>query len=100
MTVPEKNVLLTFPDAKLYFWPQFLNSAQADLVLNQLIKTVAWHSDKIKVFRKEHLLPRLTAWYRNAGKTCRYAGIPTAATARIAWAGTATMNRNRGQIWL
>jgi alkylated DNA repair dioxygenase AlkB len=78
MNFPEKPALLPLPDAEIYFWREFLTADQSNLVFAQLIQTVAWRQDKIKMFGREHLLPRLTAWYGDAGKAYSYSGITMA----------------------
>ncbi|MGV3589178.1 MAG: alpha-ketoglutarate-dependent dioxygenase AlkB family protein [Adhaeribacter sp.] len=66
---------LLMPNAEIYFWPQFFSPAQSDYYLAELIRTVGWQQDKIKMFGKELPLPRLTAWYGDPGKSYRYSGI-------------------------
>ncbi|WP_223816086.1 alpha-ketoglutarate-dependent dioxygenase AlkB family protein [Adhaeribacter rhizoryzae] len=63
------------PNAKIYFWSQFFSPVQSNYYLTELIDTVAWQQDKIKMFGKELPLPRLTAWYADPGKSYRYSGI-------------------------
>ena len=36
---------------------------------------IQWEQDKIKLYGKEHLLPRLTSWYGDQGKSYTYSGI-------------------------
>ncbi|GEO05581.1 alkylated DNA repair protein [Adhaeribacter aerolatus] len=66
---------LALPNAEIYFWPQFFSPRQSNYYLTELTRTVAWRQDKIRMFGKEFLLPRLTAWYGDAGKSYQYSGI-------------------------
>ena len=38
-------------------------------------KNIKWKQDTINFYGKEHLLPRITAWYGDQGKTYIYSGI-------------------------
>ena len=59
-----KNILPC--DGKVLYFPDFLKEDY----LEQLIQQVEWQSTTIKMFGKEILEPRLTAWY--AGLTVKY----------------------------
>ena len=63
------------PDAEVYHWPNFFTAEQSTIYLQELISTVAWRQENIKIFGKQILLPRLTAWYGDPGKSYRYSGI-------------------------
>jgi len=63
------------PDAEVYFWPQFFAAQERSRYWQELTSTVAWQQDKIKMFGKELLLPRLTAWYGDSGKSYSYSGL-------------------------
>ena len=75
MSAPEKYVLLPLPEAEVYYWPGFLAPAEGEKICAALIQSVVWRQDRVKMFGKEIPLPRLTAWYGNAGKTYAYSGI-------------------------
>jgi len=66
---------LQMPDAEVYHWPDFFTTKQSDMYLQELISTVAWRQEQIKIFGKQILLPRLTAWYGDPGKFYSYSGI-------------------------
>ena len=44
-------------------------------VMQQLIDEVAWKSERITVWGKSHLQPRLIAWYGDAGSRYAYSGM-------------------------
>ena len=62
-------------DAELAFAPQFYSAAKADAVFTQLLDETNWRQDRIQVWGKSHLQPRLTAWHGDAGSTYQYSGI-------------------------
>jgi alkylated DNA repair dioxygenase AlkB len=52
--------------------PHFLAPAEADELLDLLLRTVPWAQEKTAWGRP---LPRLTAWYADPGLTYRYSGV-------------------------
>lgn len=41
----------------------------------ELIATVPWRRDRVRLFGREHPIPRLNAWYGDPGARYRYSGI-------------------------
>jgi alkylated DNA repair dioxygenase AlkB len=66
--------LLPF-DGEAYLFPNAFTKAESDHYLIALQKEIAWKQEPIKIFGKEVLQPRLTAWYGDKGKTYTYSGI-------------------------
>jgi alkylated DNA repair dioxygenase AlkB len=66
---------LDMPDAEVFFYPTFFPRAQSDTLYQQLLDTTNWKQEKIKLYGKPIDLPRLTAWYGDAGKSYSYSGI-------------------------
>lgn len=58
-----------------YFYSDFFPKEQSDLFYKTLLEEVHWKQEPIKLFGKEIMQPRLTAWYADAGKTYSYSGI-------------------------
>ncbi|KAF4646829.1 hypothetical protein FOL47_005577, partial [Perkinsus chesapeaki] len=54
--------------------PSFVPKPAA--VLEELIRDIPWGQGKVKIFGKEHLERRLTAFYADDGKQYRYSGGP------------------------
>jgi len=75
MVESQNKLFLDLPDAEVYYWPHFFTQKQSDIYLQELLSTITWRQDKIKMFGKEILLPRLTGWYGDSGKTYQYSGI-------------------------
>jgi alkylated DNA repair dioxygenase AlkB len=72
--------LLDLPDADVTFYPAFFAPADADRLLNQLRDTTAWRQEFIRLYGREIALPRLTAWYGDAGTGYTYSGIENVPT--------------------
>jgi alkylated DNA repair dioxygenase AlkB len=66
---------LDLPDADVVFYPSLFAPADADRLLNQLRDTAAWRQEFIRLYGREIALPRLTAWYGDAGTGYTYSGI-------------------------
>jgi len=66
---------IKLPDAELFFYPQLLESNQADILLASLKQEIEWTQNTIRFYGKESLVPRLEAWYGDPGKSYSYSGI-------------------------
>lgn len=66
---------LQMPDAEVLFYPCLFNAADCEQLFATLETEIAWRQDSATIFGRHHLLPRLTAWYGDLGKTYRYSGI-------------------------
>lgn len=62
-------------DAAVRVWPGYFDLAVAGRYMNELTNEIDWIQEKAHVYGKTHNLPRLTAWYGDAGKSYRYSGI-------------------------
>ncbi|MDT0676729.1 alpha-ketoglutarate-dependent dioxygenase AlkB family protein [Autumnicola musiva] len=70
-----KHEIPELPDAEIFYFPNFFSEVDADLYLEQLLKDTPWKQDKIRIFGKEMLQPRLTALYADNGKDYKYSGL-------------------------
>lgn len=68
-------IALPLPRADVRLDAQFLLPAEAEALLQELTATVGWRHEPIKLFGKDVLQPRLTAWYGDAGASYRYSGL-------------------------
>lgn len=66
---------IPLPGAELSFDAEFLASAEAHKLLTELTETIPWKHEAIRLFGKDVLQPRLTAWHGDAGATYRYSGL-------------------------
>ncbi|MEO6549468.1 MAG: alpha-ketoglutarate-dependent dioxygenase AlkB [Ferruginibacter sp.] len=68
-----KNILPY--DGAAYFYPDYFSNAEGDSFLVSLINEVNWKQEPIKMFGKEIMQPRLTAYCGDAAKPYSYSGI-------------------------
>ncbi len=64
---------LPFGDGELLFWRCIDLGYDPDELLRRLIAECAWRQERITVYGKSYLQPRLSAWYGDRGY--RYSGI-------------------------
>ena len=57
------------------FYPAFFTPAESDCYFSLLQKEIYWRQEPIKMFGKEIMQPRLTAWYGDEDKKYSYSGI-------------------------
>jgi alkylated DNA repair dioxygenase AlkB len=69
------EVRLKMKDADVLYYPDFLSGSYADSLFKKLYDNTPWQQDKITLFGKTHLQPRLTALFGNNGKTYSYSNI-------------------------
>lgn len=65
----------------------WLPAAEAAALFAALRDGLAWKQESIRIFGREHLQPRLSAWYGDAGTTYTYSGLtlePAPWTAELA----------------
>lgn len=72
---PQVSEELSMPDATVIFYRNFFAEEENDKFFQQLSQEIKWQQDKIKYYGKEIDLPRLTAWYGDAGKSYTYSHI-------------------------
>ena len=61
-------------DGKLLLMENFIPQDKLDKYFNGLINNADWNQEKVTVFGKKHLQPRLTAWYGD-GKGYKHSGL-------------------------
>ncbi|MEO7536378.1 MAG: alpha-ketoglutarate-dependent dioxygenase AlkB [Ferruginibacter sp.] len=62
-------------EGEVFFYPAFFNLEESDQFYQHLLTEVNWKQEPIKIFGKEIMQPRLTAWYGEAAKPYSYSGI-------------------------
>ncbi len=65
----------SMPDGEVIIYRNFFDELESDQLFDELLDSINWRQDKIKMFGKEVKLPRLTAWYGDQGKSYKYSGI-------------------------
>jgi alkylated DNA repair dioxygenase AlkB len=61
-------------DGQLVLLNKFYPNSQADQYYQILSETLAWETKQLKIFGREFLAPRLTAFYGDTGRKYRYSG--------------------------
>ncbi len=69
---------LALPDAEIRYWPGFLTPEEADALLARLLIDIPWQQDRIRLFGREHLIPRLQAFLSDPGIHYTYSGLKLA----------------------
>jgi alkylated DNA repair dioxygenase AlkB len=67
--------LIPLPQAELLLDPAFLAPDAAAALLAELTTTIAWRQEPIKLFGKEIMQPRLTAWHGDPTARYAYSGL-------------------------
>ncbi|AMW26884.1 MULTISPECIES: alpha-ketoglutarate-dependent dioxygenase AlkB family protein [Arthrospira] len=62
-------------DGLVILYGNFLTLTESDRLFWELYKSLNWRQEEIKIFGKIRPIPRLTAWYADAGKSYTYSGI-------------------------
>jgi alkylated DNA repair dioxygenase AlkB len=63
------------PDADVIFYPAFFDADESQQLLQDLTDNIAWEEQVAKFPWGAVKLPRLTAWYGDAGKEYSYSGM-------------------------
>jgi alkylated DNA repair dioxygenase AlkB len=66
---------LPLADAELRWQSEWLDAATADYWLAALVAQTPWQQPQVVVHGRQHPVPRLLAWYGDAGVSYRYAGL-------------------------
>ena len=67
------NVLLYNGDVFLY--THYFSTQESERYFKTLLEQIHWKQEPIKIFGKEVMQPRLTAWYGDSDKPYSYSGI-------------------------
>lgn len=93
-----KGIVISVPDGRLYYAPQFFDAHSSDDYLDYLLacdnidykthdwqqekdinacsfRNIQWHQDSVSMFGKTHRLPRVSAWYGDSDRPYTYSGI-------------------------
>lgn len=73
LLAPGDGERLALPGAELVFWPRVDLGRDTDELLRRLIDSGEWRQERITVYGKPYLQPRLSAWYGD--QSYRYSGI-------------------------
>ncbi|WCE32010.1 alpha-ketoglutarate-dependent dioxygenase AlkB family protein [Vibrio sp. SCSIO 43137] len=69
----EKTGWIELTDSKIYWQPNFLSEELSEHLFHQLLNSLNWKQEKIQMFGRQVLQPRLQAWH---GTKCyTYSGL-------------------------
>lgn len=69
------KIIYDLPDATLEYYPDFFTDEEANVIFNKLYTEIPWLQDKITVYGKTYLQPRLTALFGSDEKPYSYSNI-------------------------
>ena len=72
---PKDKIIFDLPDAEIIYYPSFFDAIEAETIFNELLDTIPWQQDEIKVYGKVYAQPRLTALFGNSDKSYSYSNI-------------------------
>jgi alkylated DNA repair dioxygenase AlkB len=58
-----------------FLFPQFFSKAVCKTYFDELLHNIEWKHEPIKIYGKEVMQPRLTAWYGDGNKPYTYSGV-------------------------
>ena len=70
----DDEIVFELPDADLVFYPRYF-AEDADRLFAELLGSIAWRQENIKLYGRAIPVPRLTAWYGDVGTAYIYSGI-------------------------
>lgn len=85
---------LDMPDGEVTLYRDFFSADESQNLFQDLMDNTTWKQEQIQVPGKKVPLPRLTAWYGDAGKSYRYSGITVHP---LPWTETLLKIKNRIQ---
>lgn len=62
-------------DADVKFMSAFYRKPLSEQYMQRLLDEICWRQEKIVLWGKEHLQPRLSAWYGDADSSYAYSGV-------------------------
>lgn len=72
---PPAPVRLTLVDAEVELRPRFLGAEEATELFELLVDAVPWRQDRLTLWGREHLVPRLHQWFGDVGLAYAWSGI-------------------------
>lgn len=67
--------VLSMPDARVVIYRTLFSEKESDKLFHELLETIKWKQEFIKLYGKSISIPRLTAWYGNSDKSYTYSKI-------------------------
>lgn len=70
-----KSELQQIQNGEFLYVEKFFDAEKSDFYLESFLKNVKWKQEKMNMYGKEVLFPRLTAWYGDNDKPYTFSGI-------------------------
>src|SRR5262249_7735818 len=67
--------ILDLPDAEVLLYETYFPEGEADRLLRELLETILWRQEQLRLYGKAIDVPRLTAWHGDEGTGYTYSGI-------------------------
>jgi len=81
-----KTTVFDLPDAEIDYHPQFIENASGWRFFEEILQETQWRQERITVFGKSHLTPRLSCWMGDEGLDYSYSDLTMTP---VAWSDTA-----------
>ena len=88
----DRRIDLDMVDAQVSVSRHFFSNSESDSFFQRLLLETDWKQEKIRLYGKQIDIPRLTAWYGDAGRSYSYSGI---SMNPMAWTPTLVEIRER-----
>lgn len=72
---PHEAENIPIQDGELRLYPHFFSAEESHDFFTSLTESVNWQQENIRLYGRTIPLPRLTAWFGDAGNTYMYSGI-------------------------
>jgi alkylated DNA repair dioxygenase AlkB len=66
---------LALPDASVWLRRGVMPAERGHALLDELVRSVPWRLDRVQMFGKQYVLPRLQQWYGDPGRVYTWSGL-------------------------
>lgn len=74
-TSEDEKELFQVENGQYIFIPNFFSIEESNYLFSRLDSTISWKQEKMNMYGKEVLFPRLTAWYGDSDRPYSFSGI-------------------------
>lgn len=74
-TSEDEKELFQVENGQYLFIPNFFSIEEGNYLFSRLNSTISWKQEKMNMYGKEVLFPRLTAWYGDSDRPYSFSGI-------------------------
>jgi len=75
MVTERQPEVIPLADGELRFWPEFYSAKESMALMEMLRAEISWEQSMIRIAGRQIPIPRLNAWYGDAGADYRYSGV-------------------------